>query len=75
MHLKLPSHVLHYQVPMPAQLPLLRKLSLHFYPQLHVMTPNLDRYTIVMNKMYSYSLRVTLDSLNVSVLASCAKTI
>ena len=62
VHLKLPSHVLHYHVPMPAQLPLLRKLSLHFYSQVHVMTPNIDRYTVFMNKMYSCSLRVALDN-------------
>ena len=47
---------------MPAQLPLLRKLSLHFYSQVHEMTPNLDRCTVVMNKMYSCNLRVTLDN-------------
>ena len=47
------------------------------------MTTNLDRYTVVMNKMYSCNMRVTLDnsflltnvSVFIAILASCAKTI
>jgi len=56
---------------MLAQPPFLRKLSLHFYSQVHVITPN--RCTVVMNNIYcSWSLRVNLRaascSLNESVI-------